>query len=317
MFRFLLLLTGLSLCFGARGQEAAAPTVASGKMVHLPQFTSRYVAARGVSIWLPAGYNPRKQYPVLYLQDGQNLFDAAVAYGGQEWQIDETMGRLIKEKKIPPTIVVGIWNTPLRWREYAPSKAIGVLPAEAQQALTQEMSGESLSDLYLRFVALELKPYVDSAYSTLRDPRNTFIGGSSMGALLSLYAVCEYPKVFGGAMCLSTHWPGSLKQNNGAIPGAINQYLAENLPSARDHKLYFDYGFKGLDSLYAPYQQMVNQTLVARGYKEGKAYVSKVYPGAGHNEQSWAKRFDIPVLFLFSDKPELIAAKDEPAPVAK
>ncbi len=88
----------------------------------------------------------------------------------------------------------------------------------------------------------ELKPFIDSNFATLGDQSNTFVAGSSMGGLISLYAVCEYPDVFGGAACLSTHWPGVFNSEHNPIPAAFIRYLESHLPSPVNHKLYFDYG---------------------------------------------------------------------------
>jgi predicted alpha/beta superfamily hydrolase len=137
---------------------------------------SAHVAARNVDVYLPEGYDPSgsTRYPVLYMHDGQNLFSTETAYGGVEWRIDEVMDSLQLK-----AIVVGVWNSPKRFHEYAPM--------------------DSLSDAYLRFLVTELKPFIDSTYATKPDRENTFIMGSSMGGLISLYAVSEYPEVFGGA----------------------------------------------------------------------------------------------------------------------
>jgi enterochelin esterase-like enzyme len=154
-----------------------------------------------------------------------------------------------------------------------------------------------VSDAYLRFLVFELKPYIDSHFSTKKDQPNTFIAGSSMGGLISMYAICEYPDTFGGAACLSTHWTGIFTADNNPIPAAFLNYLKTNLPSPKNHKLYFDHGDKTLDSLYKPYQLKADEIIKAAGYGK-KDWISREFPGEDHSERSWYKRLDIPMLFL-------------------
>ena len=110
------------------------------------------------------------------------------------------------------------------------------------------------SDNYLKFIVKELKPFVDKNFSVSSDKANTFIAGSSMGGLISLYAICEYPDVFEGAACLSTHWPGVFNADHNPIPKAFMDYLKKHLPDPKTHKIYFDYGDQTLDAMYGPFQ---------------------------------------------------------------
>jgi enterochelin esterase-like enzyme len=158
-------------------------------------------------------------------------------------------------------------------------------------------AGTVHSDSYLKFLVEELKPFIDSAFSVKTDRANTFIAGSSMGGLISMYAICEYPNVFGGAACLSTHWTGIFTNKNNPIPDAFLDYLSRNLPSPKTHKLYFDHGTATLDTLYEPYQERADAIIRAGGYNDNN-FMTKVFEGANHTEQSWAKRLDIPILFL-------------------
>src|SRR5208283_2194586 len=127
----------------------------------------------------------------------------------QEWCADETLTKLLKEKKIRDCIVVGIWNnSEKRHAEYFPQKIIESIPEPTRtKILTKQIKGAPLADNYLKFLVKELKPFIDSHYSTHKDAGNTFLIGSSMGGLISLYGLCEYPDVFGGAACLSTNSP--------------------------------------------------------------------------------------------------------------
>jgi enterochelin esterase-like enzyme len=143
----------------------------------------------------------------------------------------------------------------------------------------------------------ELKPFIDQSFPTLKDRQNTFVAGSSMGGLISWYALCEYPTVFGGAACISTHWPGVFFTENNPIPGVFIKYLSKRLPSPKTHRIYFDYGTATLDSMYKPFQQEVDKVMHKKKYGQ-HSWVSKEFIGADHSENSWQKRLHIPILFL-------------------
>jgi predicted alpha/beta superfamily hydrolase len=136
----------------------------------------------------------------------------------------------------------------------------------------------------------ELKPFVDRTFRTEPGEAHTFVMGSSIGALISAYAVAEYPGVFGGAACLSTHWP--------AGDGAVIAYLRGHLPDPASHRFYFDHGTETLDARYAPFQAQMDEVMKAHGYRQGVNWITRVFPGADHSEASWSKRVDIPLAFL-------------------
>jgi enterochelin esterase-like enzyme len=118
-----------------------------------------------------------------------------------------------------------------------------------------------------------------------------------MGGLISMYAICEYPQVFGGAACLSTHWPGIFAMEGNPIPGAFVDYMRQHLPDPKTHKIYFDYGDQTLDAMYPPLQKKVDEVMRAKGFSK-KNWVTKAFPGDDHSEKSWSKRLGIPLLFL-------------------
>jgi len=295
----LLLISGFSF--------AQLPHVSSGSIKRFDNFASKYVEARNIDIWLPDNYSASKKYAVLYMQDGQMLFDSSSTWTHQEWGVDETMSKLLSANKIRNCIVVGIWNTGLsRHSEYCPQKPFESLSKTQQDSLYAALTpyGQSVfngvtvySDNYLKFLVLELKPFIDSTFPTLKDQRNTFIAGSSMGGLISLYAICEYPDVFGGAACLSTHWTVIYRADHNPTPAAIFSYMKNHLPSPKNHKIYFDHGTVELDSLYAPFQKQADEIMKAKGYND-KNFESKVFEGANHTETAWRKRFEIPAVFL-------------------
>ncbi len=286
------------------------PHLSSGTVKRFENFPSAFVAARNVDVWLPDGYDAGRKYAVLYMHDGQMLFDSTTTWNKQDWGVDEVVGNLLAEKKIRDCIIVGIWNTgEYRHTEYFPQKALDYLtPGEKSDLLnytvgegkSKLLAGIPVSDHYLKFLVRELKPFIDSSFSTLHDCANTFIAGSSMGGLISMYAICEYPEVFGGAACLSTHWPGSYKTSENPVPQAFVKYLEGHLPSAANHKIYFDFGTGTLDATYKPYQQQADLVMKAKGYTS-KNWVTLEFPGEDHSERAWSKRLEIPVVFLLGE----------------
>ena len=275
------------------------PSVSSGRIVRFEHFSSEYVNPRNVDVWLPDGYDPANAYAVLYMHDGQMLFDALQTWNGQEWQVDETMSALLANGRIRDCIVVGIWNDgAYRRSDYLPQRALEYMPGELVDSISRTMlMGAPRGDAYLKFLVKELKPFIDSAFSTLTDRENTFVMGSSMGGLISMYAICEYPGVFGGAACLSTHWYGAPLSWNKKVPEAYIKYLAEHLPDPAHHRIYFDHGTETLDQHYAPYQLQADSVMQAGGY-DAANWMTRTFTGKAHSEDAWAERLDLPVLFL-------------------
>ena len=276
--------------------------ISAGRVERLEQFASRHVQARNVDVWLPDGYSQEKRYRMLYMHDGQMLFDPATTWNKQAWHVDVTLARLMREGRIDGTIVVGVWNNDAyRHAEYFPEKFLPHLPPALRARFIDEgLKGKPLADAYLRFLVEELKPYIDAHYATRTDAASTSIMGSSMGGLISVYAMNEYPQVFGAAAGLSTHWVGSFKAN-AAIPLAAFNYLQDHLADPATHRLYQDHGTAELDAIYAPYQVMVDQIVRDRGYTDAQ-FMTRVFEGTGHNEPAWAARLEIPVLFLLGGR---------------
>lgn len=264
----------------------------TGRVVSYQDIPSAHVAARNVDIWLPPGYgrHRKRRYPIIYMQDGQNLFDPALSYAGVDWAVDETMTRLIRQHRVRDAIVVGIWNTPLRFAEYMPQKAVVAAQVSMLAGVPPVPREQLRSDAYLAFLVGELKPFVDAQFRTLSGRDDTFVMGSSMGGLISLYAVAEYPTIFGGAAAVSTHWP--------AGDGIVIDWLAAHMPDPRTHRFYFDHGTATLDAQYAPYQQRMDVVMRKAGYTRGRNWVTRTYPGAEHSEKSWRQRVDVPLMFL-------------------
>ena len=264
----------------------------TGTVLRYPSFPSHNVAPRNVDVWLPPGYHehPERRYAVIYMHDGQNLFDPSTSFGGVDWGVDETMTRMIEAGQLRPAIVVGVWNTPKRREEYMPQRAVtGPVPMNIVGA-ADLVPGDIVSDRYVDFLATELKPYIDAHYRTRPDRADTIVMGSSMGGLVSQYAMSRYPEVYGAAGCVSTHWPAG----NGL---ALDDFAA-HLPDPATHRYWFDYGTETLDSIYEPYQLRADRILRRGGYVEGVNWVTRKYPGAEHSEKSWRLRVAEPLFFL-------------------
>jgi predicted alpha/beta superfamily hydrolase len=303
-FYFIMISIGFLSCIETHAQ---VPTPKSGRIIRHDNFPSNYVNPRHVDVWLPATYTPQKKYAVLYMQDGQMLFDSTLTWNKQEWGVDEILSSLLEQNKIQDCIVVGIWNGGRsRLAEYFPQKPFESLTKAEQEIVynAYRSGGQSIffglpisSDRYLTFLTKELKPFIDKTYATKTDRAHTFLAGSSMGALISLYALCEYPNLFGGAACLSTHWPGLFFLENNPVPGAFFSYLDQKLPTPKQHRIYFDHGTETLDTMYASLQKRVDSIVFKKGYS-AKQWISRSWPGQDHSERSWRSRFSIPATFL-------------------
>ncbi|MGB7904269.1 MAG: alpha/beta hydrolase-fold protein [Steroidobacteraceae bacterium] len=264
----------------------------TGTVVRYAGMPSMHVAKRNVDVWLPPSYgkDPAQRYPVLYMHDGQNLFDPATSYGGVDWAVDEVMTSLIEKGGVREAIVVGVWNTPKRRDEYMPQRPVrGKIKFNVPGAEDLD-AADIVSDRYLEFLVKELKPFIDATYRTLPGRADTLVMGSSMGGLVSQYAMSQYPDVFGGAGCISTHWPAG----NGI---ALDDFAA-HLPDPATHKYWFDYGTATLDALYEPYQKRADEILRKAGYVEGRNWITRKFEGAEHSEKAWRLRVDQPLVFL-------------------
>lgn len=253
---------------------------------------------RRVDVWLPAQYHtePERHFPVLYMHDGQNAFTRS-PYVGTGWMAHECIDTLAAEGKITPPVVVAISCTLNRIGDYLPQKPLGYPGAVdyvKRNAPRYPGPGSEVSDEYLRLIVQDIKPFIDSKYRVLSDAEHTAMMGSSMGGLISLYALCEYPEIFGNAACLSTHWP--------ILGDFMIDYAREALPKAGFHRLYFDHGGKGLDQSYAPWQDKMNALMLEKGYRSHLDFESLVFEEHDHNELYWSARLHLPMTFLFASQ---------------
>jgi glycosidase/enterochelin esterase-like enzyme len=307
--------------FEMGGGEPDAPKVMDDALLRLPReatqghlqlipaLPSAHVPARPIYVWLPDDIDPEQRLPVLYMHDGQALFNPEDSWFGGTWDIDAVASDLIKTEALPPFIIVGIWNTGLtRHSEYFPQKPWESLPLAFRQSLQQELTkerravyphGKAVSDAYLKYLVDEVKPFIDAQYPTLPERKHTFVMGSSMGGLISMYALCQYPEVFAGAACLSTHWTGKWDNEDNPIPDAFLAYMEEQLPQPGRHRLYFDHGTEDLDALYGEHQQRVDALMQGKGYTR-ENWTTQVFAGEGHAEAAWNRRLHLPLKFLLA-----------------
>jgi predicted alpha/beta superfamily hydrolase len=293
--RFAWLLAAMGGAAPQAAELAPAPVTGpgvTGQVVRYANMPSQHVASRNVDVWLPPGYgdDTARRYPVVYMHDGQNLFDPATSYGGVDWGVDETMTRLITAGQVRAAIVVGIWNSPQRREEYMPRRPVQDPVRFNVPGSADASAADIRSDHYLEFMVRELKPFIDARFRTLAGRADTFVMGSSMGGLVSQYAVTSYPEVFGGAGCVSTHWP--------AGDGIAVDDFGAHLPDPKTHRFYFDFGTATLDAGYEPYQRRVDEMLRRGGYSEGANWITRRFPGAEHSERAWRTRVDQPLQFL-------------------
>lgn len=229
---------------------------------------------RDLAVWLPPGYGrTRRRHPVVYFQDGQNIFDPATAFLGQAWHAGECATELIRARRLTAPVMVGIANTGFnRMNEYAPT------PAEYAGWNGERCRSTGDARRYARFVVNEVKPFIDARYLTLPGPRHTAMAGSSMGGLAALYFALWHPRVFGQVAALSP----SVWWDQGAV---IREFARlRRKPAVR---IWLDMGTAepGWETI-----RLLRDTLTDKGWKEGADFAYREVAGAGHAEAAWAGR---------------------------
>ena len=249
---------------------------------------SDLVTQREVEVWLPPGYaTSTKRYPVLYMHDGQNVFDPAQSgYSGWDWGVDEAL----TEMGLDVIVVAVHSDSATRFADYFPQKADAAYGARIRKDVGDYDAVPLNADNYLRHLVEELKPHIDATYRTRPEREHTAVMGSSMGGLISLYAISEFPDTFGAAANVSTHFPMG--------GGALTEFFAERLPDPATHRLYFDYGTKTLDHNYEVYQDRMDVAVRAAGYTDDN-WTTRKFEGADHSERAWRNRVHEPLEFLF------------------
>ena len=266
--------------------------------VYSPQLTDTVT----VDIWTPEGYNAADsvRYPVIYMHDGQNLFDAATTWNRQSWEMDSVTSALIADGAITAPVIVGVHSvSETRIGDLMPQKIFDYDPMLNDTLAVAFPDITVRGDAYASFIVNTLKPMVDSTYRVLTDAPSTSVMGSSMGGLMSIYLMCEYPATFGNAACLSTHWVGTL-DGNPTFPRAMLAYLEGKLPRDNSHKLYLDHGTTSIDSLYGNWNSRVINLAESVGYSVPATLDTLTATGAGHEERFWAARVNRPLTFLLN-----------------
>ncbi|MEA2176553.1 MAG: hypothetical protein QOD00_4145 [Blastocatellia bacterium] len=258
----------------------------TGEIRYHRNFHSNFLPAdRDVIVYLPPGYttDTQKRYPVLYMQDGQNLFDGATSFiQGNEWRMDETAQSLIQSGAIEPLIIVGVYNTRDRTDEYTPAR-------------DPKYKQGGKADLYGRLLVEEVKPLIDANYRTLKDAQNTGLGGSSLGGLVSLYLGLKYPQVFGKLAVVS---PSVWFADRIIVRDVLTLKTKPRL------RLWVDIGTSEgqdeLDSIQtADDARLLRDALIAKGWKTASDLSYTEIPGAQHNEPAWAQRVEPILKYLF------------------
>lgn len=245
-----------------------------------PDFPSRFLPhPHTLTVHLPPGYDlhPHLRYPVLYLNDGQNLFDAHTSFAGVPWGCDETAERLARSGEVTPIIQVGVANSPDRLKEYGPK------PGDP----------DDLSSGYARFLIEEVRPFIDREYRTRTGPRHTGVGGSSMGGLISLHLCRNYPDVFGLCAALSS----SLWWDNERLIREVEDDPA-GLANCRT---WLDMGGREGHSQVGMGAMVRRARRLAFHLRNVPAEQFRYYEDAdgSHNESAWAARFPDVLQFLF------------------
>lgn len=263
------------------------PHTLTGEIRYHRNFHSNFLPAdRDVIVYLPPGYaaSQTERYPVLYLHDGQNLFDGATSFiPGMEWQVDETAQSLIRAGRIQPLIIVGVYNTRDRMDEYTPARDP-----------KYKVGGKA--DLYGRLLVEELKPFIDSQYRTLKDAQNTGLGGSSLGGLVTLYLGLKYPQTFGKLAVVS---PSVWFADRSIVRDVLTLKAKPRL-----QRLWVDTGTsEGQDELEAVQTtddaRLLRDALTAKGWRMGADLSYMEATGEHHNEQAWSKRVEPILKYLF------------------
>ena len=295
------LLLALAVLIGLAAPAQAVPAD-SGQLLQFEHVSAPGLPEQRLTIWLPPGYDrSKRRYGVVYMHDGHNLFELKYSNFNKIWAADQAMLTAMK-RGAEPRIIVGIWAPGAdRYRQYLPRDIYQSASPALRAQMDKMAGGPVVSDAYLAWLAGPLKSWVDAKFRTLPDRNHTAIAGSSMGGLVSCYAFLRFPATYGQAACVSSHWPAvdprEVGEANPEVMALWDQWFAARLGSPDGRRLWLDHGTATLDAFYAPYQQMVDRRIAATGWKRGRDWQSKVYPGAEHEENAWAAR--LPEIFTW------------------
>ncbi len=279
----------LRIAVGAWRDQTEAPAARAhtitGEVRRHDAFASRFVKARDVLVWLPPGYDaqPQRRYPVVYLHDGQNVFDGATSFiPGQEWRADEAADRLIRSRRLEPFLMVAVANTPDRMAEYTSDVDSG--------------HGGGRSADYFRFLLEELQPFVVANYRTRTGPASTAVIGSSLGGLAALDLGLAHPDRFGLVGCVSpaVWWADTaiVRRVRAGTKAPLRVWLdvgtEESTGSDTGRKVWLDHA------------RLLRAALAEKGWREGADLHYEETQGARHNEAAWAARIERILAFLLA-----------------
>lgn len=276
----------------------------AGRRIEYTEVLAAGLPVQRLTIWLPPGYDSSdKRYPVLYMHDGHNLFDLKASNFKKIWAADKAM-LAAGAQGIEPRIIVGIWAPGNdRYRQYLPRTAYDSAPPALRAKMDSMTGGPVISDAYLAWLADTLKPWVDRSFRTRTGRVDTAIAGSSMGGLMSCYAITARPDVYGQAACVSSHWPAVAPDAVGSADQATLDlwlaYFGKTLGAPNGRRIWMDHGTATLDAFYAPYQTAIDGRFEQLGWRRGTDFESRVYPGAAHEENAWAARLPEIMTWLF------------------
>lgn len=260
--------------------------MSSGQLRRHERFCSRFLRnQRDLIVYTPPGYDdqPGRRFPVLYLQDGQNLFDGTTSFiPGQDWHVSQTADQGIQSGTVEPLIIVGMYNTKARLREYTPTNVPKL--------------GGGRADRYGKFLTQEVKPFVESEYRTLLGAQHTGIGGSSLGGLVSLYLGLKHAGVFGKIAALSP----SVWWNQLVILRFVQSMRVDPRP-----RIWLDIGTREGPRIVRDVERF-RDVLLEKGWRLGKDLQYERVEGAEHNEAAWAKRVGPFLQFLYPARPPAV-----------
>lgn len=268
----------------------------TGTLIDLDPIEAEGLGPQRVTVWLPPGYGAGKmRYPVLYMHDAQNLFDPALSNYDKIWKANAIMHAVSESGDIRPHIIVGLWHPGGdRYRQYLPQKLYNRAHPALRKSMDENANGPIMSDAYLAYIVTQLKPAIDRDYRTLSGRDDTAMAGSSMGGLISFYAIAEYPEIFGRVAAISTHWPladpGKEVKLDNEIAALWRTFIVQDLGRPDGRRIWMDHGTETLDAYYPPYQSAIDAAMIEVGWQNGKDFESREYVGAEHEENAWAER---------------------------
>ena len=288
--------------------------VTFGNIEHI-EFHSDIIGERKIEIYRPIDLPTNNSTIYIFMQDGQMLFDSSLTWNHQDWNIDGIFSeRIDKNNNI---VLIGVSSANIsgdgflgntkRYAEYFPKQSLKYFNKNFKTVLYNNFINRKRFD-YLDFMMNELVPFIEKKYNTNLNKNNTGILGSSMGGLMALNAIIEYPENFGFAGCFSVHWIGikpidffllpirnKVTEDQDLVEG-LKKYIDSNIKKLENHRLYFDYGTEGLDQYYSIPQNDIDKIFI----KNNINFKSFMFEGHSHEEKFWSQRFEGALDFLIA-----------------